>query len=263
MMDSGGVMPLFIEVGDDASLGLDRVVKEPVSVSMRAVEDDLGRLAPIFIPMLPHLAEIAAAHSARGDDRMLGLDGKLGAIAHPLSVHADDAAPLELKAGNLMLEQKLESRASRMVLERRDAFFDDLVACSPSNMPARDRVVRAIKTALRPVHHREEFDAALVQRLIDIFDGMVAIKLGPAPRPMVTLFETRAAQPIVKREIDTVLDAHSLLKRSADQMHTAKGFLCEPAEVGLDVLIDEEHSVTMVEELVSGDDPGESSAGDD
>src|SRR5690554_2452570 len=162
-----------------------------------------------------------------------------------------------------MLKEDLEATAVGMTLKRRHAFLDDIEARPPGDMPARDGVMRSVEAALGPVHDGKKLNPALVEGLIDVLDRLIAIKLGPAARPDVTFFKSGAPKPIVEGKIDAILDAHPLLKRRPYHMDAAKRFFREPSEIRLGILIDEQHAMAVMEELVRGDDPGESAAGDD
>src|SRR5690606_19343398 len=134
---------------------------------------------------------------------------------------------------------------------------------APRDVPPRDRVVRVIEAALRPVDDGEELHAALVERVEDVLERVLAVVAGPPARPLVALSEARASEPVLVGELGIVLEPEPLLGRRPDDVDAAERLLGAPAEIRGRVLVDEEHAVAVVQELVRGDDAGEATTGDD
>ncbi len=147
--------------------------------------------------------------------------------------------------------------------ERADDLLDDGVARAPGDVPARDRVSRRVEAPLGPVHDRQELHADAVEIVVDEIERAVAVELRPAARPRVALAETRERKPVVERELGGVGDAGLPLMRRADEVDAAERLLGEAAEVLGHVLVEEENGLSVVEQLVRGDEPREPRAGDD
>src|SRR5262249_52429422 len=156
------------------------VVQEAIGVDVRAVEDHLGRRAPLLDPVLAELTEVAAADAARGDDDLLASGAEGAAVGPALAGQRDGAPALDLDVGDLVIEQQRKIAAARVRLERVEHAEDDLVAGAPGDVPARDAVARAKDAALRPIYDRQELDLLLVEEVEDVFARILAVELGPA-----------------------------------------------------------------------------------
>ena len=118
--------------------------------------------------------------------------------------------------------------------------------------------VGAAVAALRPADDREEPVALLVQPGALLAGGEVEVGLGPAARPEVLVaVELRRAHPVLRRELEAVLDAHPALLGAVDEEEAAEAPEGLAAERLLALLVDEHDPLAAVGELGGGDEPGE------
>src|SRR5579859_1291023 len=149
-----------------------------------------------------------------------------------------------------------------MRFQRLQQTVDNFVSRPPGNVPSRNGIAGTINAAFRPVHQRKEFDALAVQEFKNIFARVLAIKLSPATRPIVSRFVSGYALPIAPRQLGRVLDAEPALVGRADHVDTAKGLPGQAAEVFALVFVDQQNAPPRPEQFMGGDDSGQPAAGD-
>src|SRR4051812_29213518 len=72
VVNTRGIMPLSIKMGHAATQLARAILKQPIAVGMRAVQNDFGRTAPLFKPFLAGLAQVSSPHSPRGNNGLVG-----------------------------------------------------------------------------------------------------------------------------------------------------------------------------------------------
>ena len=91
MPDAGSVVPLPVQVRDPCPHGGGGNVQRAVGKSVRSIQDDSRRIAPVGMPVLPHALQIAV-DSAGGDDDRFSRDLEGPSIRLDYPVQAGDAA---------------------------------------------------------------------------------------------------------------------------------------------------------------------------
>src|SRR5207302_1399060 len=86
VMDARGVVPLFVEVGDSTAQFADAVMHGPIGDLVRAVEKQLRRRSPAWVPVVAHALQVAC-NSPRGKDdcRPLCGEGPTGLLVDPFT----------------------------------------------------------------------------------------------------------------------------------------------------------------------------------
>src|SRR5580658_849515 len=140
--------------------------------------------------------------------------------------------------------------------------MNDLVSCTPHDVPSRDGIPRRVNASLGPIDHRQKRDSLVLHKLENVFERVLAIEATPLARPVVGVAIVCNALPIAPRQFRSIAHADAALMRGADQMHTAKRFLGEPAKILALVLVEKQHAASAIEQLIGGDNAGESAASD-
>src|SRR3954447_9361725 len=97
-------------------------------------------------------------------------------------------------------------RAARMLLDRAPDLGHERLAAAPREVEAGHRVPVAVDAALRPVHYRKELHALLLQPAAHLVARALHVLLGPASRQLVAVLEAGHSHPVLKGQLDAVLD---------------------------------------------------------
>lgn len=151
--------------------------------------------------------------------------------------------------------------------------LDDGRARAPGDMEARYGVAVAVRqtaAALGPADDREPAHPLLVEPGPLLPGGEVHIGFRPLVRPVVlptgiggAPVEAGRALPVLPRQLTGVLDPHQPLLGRVDQEQPAERPERLPAQIGLRLLVEEQHLAPGVHEFRRRDQPGQPAADDD
>ena len=226
-----------------------------------------------------HEVVVAADAAARHDDG-LGRDlevADLLAAARPAAVdavgredataYARDGARGQDELVDAVAEGEGHAAARHCGADPSLEGLDEPGARAPGDVEARHRVavaVGAAVAALGPADDGEEPVALLVQPRALLAGREVEVGLGPLARPEVLVpVELGRAHPVLRRELEAVLDAHPALLRAVDEEEPAEAPEGLAAEGLLALLVDEHDPLPAVGELSGGDESGETGTHDD
>ena len=262
-MDASSVVPLLVEMGDPPPHVLYPVLEKAVAVGMGAIEDFFGGWAQVGRPMLAHFAEVTAAHTAGGDNDMLSSGGVGRVFGHGFSGDSGHDAIGYYDIGDFMVKFNLELVAAGVFFEGFEEATDNFLADTPGDVPAGYGIAGGVVAALGPVYDGEKFDAFAVEEVEDVFEGVFAIEACPGAGQLVFFCKFCIGEPVAVGEVGIVRGTVSFLIGGADHVDAAEGVFGETTEFLWGVFVEEEDALALVEELVGGDDAGETAAGYD
>ena len=273
VLDALDVVPHPVRVDHGPAGSLGDADHPAVDVRRHPGEHPLRRAAEPLRPRGAHQL-VVSADPARRDDHRLGRELEL-ACGVTVRRHAarrrvrredgaadaGDGAVGDHEVVDPVPEPRLDPSGRQVradpALERRD----DARAGAPGDVEARHRVARAgggVPAALGPADHREQPQALLAQPRALLAGGEVDVGLRPAPRPVVLLaVEPGRALPVLPGQLGGVLDAHPALLGRVDEEQPAERPPGLTAEVGLALLVEQQHPAAGVRGLGCGDQPGQ------
>ena len=262
IMNPGGIVPVFIEMGQITSDRFYLIVEQAIGKDMRTVEDHRRGIAPFPEPVLAHFAKVASADAPGGDHHRAARGKGLAAVFQS----AGAAAHCAIAADQLFYTMMIVNGKifpPGMSFQAHQHGFDDPETGAPGDMPARQGVAAAIHPPLRPVDHRQEAHLAGAQPVVNHLPGRMHVGLRPLPRPVVARLELGIAVPVGQGQRRGVADPRLALQGGIDHQYPAKRFFGQPAEFFRLVALQDQHLQAPVKQLESGRQSGQSAPGDD
>ena len=187
-----------------------------------------------------------------------------GRAGHPDAVHAAAARRQRVHA---VTEREPHPPGLDVLAHPALERLDDARTGAPDDVEPRDRVAAAVGQAgpaLGPPDHGEEPDAQAVQPGPLLARGELDVRLGPAAGPDVLgAVEAGRAEPVLPGERCAVADPHPALLGGVDQEEAAERPEGLTPEVGLALLVEEDHAAAGVGEFRRGGEAGQARADDD
>ena len=277
--DALDVVPHPVAVDEPAAGRLGDLDHPTVDIGGHAGDHVPRGLTEPLRPVGTHEVVVAADAAARDEDglgpelevadglavRRLSAAVRIGCEDGP--AHADDGAALDDDLVDAVPVGVSDEACLLGLGDAGDEGGDDARPGPPGDVEAGDGVavtVGGAVTTLGPPDDGEPAHPLLVEPRPLLPRGEVDVRLGPQAGPVVLVaVEAGGPPPVTHRELVAVLDAHASLLGAVDEEQTAEGPVRLAAEVGLRLLVDEEHPATRIGELRGGDEPGEAVTHDD
>jgi len=261
VMNSGGVVPHLVEVGQAAAGRADGVMQAAVGIAMRAVQYRRWRRAPVVVPVLAHALDVAV-EAASGDDHTAGREFEGLAVLLADAAAAGNPAVGADEFIDALAEADLQVRPARMAIQRGDQAQRQFAPGAPDDVEARHRVAGGEQTTLDPVRRGQEADPAGAQPEPDVIVAALGVGLGPGIGPAVGRIEFAEGAPVGERQIRGIADAGAALLGGADEEDAAEAFLCQSAEVFRLVAVEQQDAAIGLKEFQCGAYSGDAAADD-
>src|ERR1700683_4973016 len=109
-----------------------------------------------------------------------------------------------------------------MALQRSEQAINNLVPCTPNDMPSWNRIARPVDSPLRPIDHGQELDSLGSQKLKNVFARILTIEPSPSPGPLIIRLVAGDTLPVPPSEFRRVANPKPALMRCVDHVHSTK-----------------------------------------
>lgn len=259
VVHTSGVIPHFVQVREVAACHLHRLVQGAIGKTVRTVENGLGRLVPVGMPVITHHLH-AAVDAAGGHDDVFSQRLKRYTAFFFDTMCAANAPILQQQLLYPVTKAQSELVGIGMALQCGDELLGQSLSCAPDKVKTRHRVAGAKLPALYPVHHREKANAVLAHPVVHVLRAAVHIRLCPGLGPVVVGSKLAKAEPIAQSQFSGVTHAHSALLGRVHKKHTAKALTRQAAKHGIFIAVQQDHRFAAVQQPQRRGDTGNAAA---
>ena len=258
------IIPHPLQIRQPATNGKNGIMQQPIRMTVRAIQQQGGRRAPVDMPVPAYSLEIAI-DAAGGNDHCVSasLEGRgllfmvATAAGNPSAFGQQGLHPVAGFHG----QQRLAGRVPAAQVHQQT--LDQVMPRSPEDMESGEGIASAKLTTFHPAGQGQEPQPQLLQPEVYLIPAGVHIGLRPAARPVILVMKFAKGEPVLPGLFRCDAKTTAALFEAIDDKQATKTFLGLATQVFDQIAIEQGDPLALGDEFEAGDDACQATTNDD